>query len=82
METLLAILVLLTSAVSIIGWLWITAVAFSEGETLWGVGCLFLAPLCFVYAIFNFQELKIPFFMILGAFALRIAILAVTVGMG
>jgi hypothetical protein len=82
METILGILSLIALAAGIIGWLWITVMAFSEGETLWGVGCLILSPLCIVYGLMYFQELKIPFFMVVGGFVVRVAILAIAIGMG
>lgn len=82
METMLGILALAALAAGVIGWLWITVMAFSEGETLWGVGCLIISPLCIVYGLMNFQELKIPFFLVLGGFVGRIAIGAIAIGMG
>ena len=81
MGTMLGIFALIALAVGVIGWLWITVMAFSEGETLWGVGCLIISPLCVVYGLMNFQELKIPFFMVLGGFVGRIAIGAIALGM-
>lgn len=82
METMLGILALAALAAGVIGWLWITVMAFSEGETLWGVGCLIISPLCIVYGLMNFQELKIPFFLVLGGFVGRIAIGVIAIGMG
>lgn len=82
METILGILSLIALAAGIIGWLWITVMAFSEGETLWGVGCLIISPLCILFGLMHFQELKIPFFMVLGGFVVRVAILALAIGMG
>lgn len=81
METMLGILALVALAAGVIGWLWITVIAFSEGETLWGVGCLIISPLCIVYGLMNFQEMKIPFFMVLGGFVGRLAIGAIAIGM-
>jgi hypothetical protein len=80
METLLSIMAVIALAVGVIGWLWITVMALSEGETLWGVGCLFISPLCVVYGLLNFQELKVPLFMVLGGFVARIAIVAIVLG--
>lgn len=77
MTTLLGILAVTAIAVSIIGWLWITVMAFSEGEMLWGIGCLIISPLSIVYGLLNFHELKIPFFLALGGFLGRIAVGAV-----
>ena len=82
METILGILSLIALAAGVIGWLWITVMAFSEGETLWGVGCLIISPLCILFGLMHFQELKIPFFMVLGGFVVRVAILALAIGMG
>ncbi len=82
METILGILSLIALAAGVIGWLWITVMAFSEGETLWGVGCLIISPLCILFGLMHFQELKIPFFMVLGGFVVRVAILAIAIGMG
>ena len=74
METIFSILAMTVLAVGIIGWLWITVMAFSEGETLWGIGCLIISPLCVVYGLLNFQELKIPFIMVCVGFVGRIAL--------
>lgn len=81
METILGILSLIALAAGIIGWLWITVMAFSEGETLWGVGCLIISPLCILFGLMHFQDLKIPFFMVVGGFVVRVAILAMAIGM-
>ena len=81
METMLGILALVALAAGFVGWLWITVMAFSEGETLWGVGCLIFSPLCIVYGLMNFEELKIPFFMILGGIVGPIAIGGIAIGM-
>lgn len=81
METILGILSLIALAAGIIGWLWITVMAFSEGETLWGVGCLIISPLCILFGLMHFQELKIPLFMVIGGFVARVAILAMAIGM-
>lgn len=74
MEILLSILALTVMGVGVVGWLWITVMAFSEGETLWGVGCLIISPLCLVYGFLNLEELKIPFLMVLVGLAARIGI--------
>ena len=74
MESILGMLALVMLGAGIIGWLWITVMAFSEGETLWGVGCFIISPLCLVYGFLNFQELKIPFLMVLAGFVGRIGI--------
>lgn len=50
---------------SVVGWLWICVAAFSEGETLWGIGSLLLPFVCVIYGIINFQELKIPLGLVL-----------------
>ena len=81
METILGILSLIALAAGVIGWLWITVMAFSEGETLWGVGCLIISPLCILFGLMHFQDLKIPFFMVVGGFVVRVAILAMAIGM-
>ncbi|TWU31771.1 hypothetical protein [Novipirellula artificiosorum] len=74
METLINVLAVTVVGVSIIGWLWIVVAAFSDGETLWGIGCLIISPLCLVYGFLNFHELKIPFLMVLLGFAARVGI--------
>lgn len=56
--------------------------AFSEGETLWGVGCLLISPLCVIYGLLNYQELKVPLLMTVGGIIGRLAIGAITVPMG
>ncbi len=82
MEMLLGILAMTVLAVGVIGWLWITVMAFSEGETLWGVGCLIISPLCLIYGFLNLQELKIPFVMVLVGFVGRIGIGLLAASMG
>lgn len=73
MEILLSIIGMAAMAAAVIGWLWITVMAFSEGETLWGVGCLVISPLCVVYGLLNFQELKIPVLLLLAGLAGQIS---------
>ena len=82
METLFGILAMTALAASIIGWLWITVMAFSEGETLWGIGCLIISPLCLVYGFLNLQELKIPFGMVLVGLVGRIGLGLVAASVG
>lgn len=82
METIIGLLVLTVLGVGVVGWLWITVMAFSEGETLWGLGSLIFFPVCVIYALLNFQELKIPFFMITASFVLRILIGVAAIAMG
>ncbi|WP_430451799.1 hypothetical protein [Rhodopirellula europaea] len=48
-----------------------------RGEILWGIGCLIISPLCLVYGIMNYQELKIPVLMLGIGFAARIGVAAV-----
>lgn len=74
METLLYLLALTVIGVGVVGWLWITMMAFNEGETGWGIGCLILSPVCIIYGLLNFQELKVPFFMVVGGLVGRIGI--------
>ena len=68
--------------VGIIGWLWITVMAFSEGETLWGIGCLILSPLCIVYGFLNLPELKLPLILVLVGFIGRIGLTLLAISMG
>ncbi|SMP60870.1 hypothetical protein SAMN06265222_1079 [Neorhodopirellula lusitana] len=82
MEALLGLLAMTVLAVSVIGWLWITVKAFSEGEVLWGIGCLIISPLCLVYGFLNFHELKIPFLMVLGGFFGRLVIGLIATSLG
>ncbi|QEF98187.1 hypothetical protein Mal15_22360 [Stieleria maiorica] len=79
MELLLGLIAIAAIGISIIGWLWIVVMAFGEGEPLWGIGCLIISPLCLVYGLLNYQELKIPFMLILGGFIARIAVGAIAV---
>ncbi len=72
MLTLLSIVLLMFFAIGVIGWLWIVVLAFSEGEPLWGIGCLFIPPLTFVYGLLNYQEAKIPFWIVTAGFAINI----------
>ena len=82
METLFGLFAMAVFAVGIIGWLWIAVMAFNEGEVLWGLGCLIISPLCIVYAILNFEELKIPLFMVCGGFVGNIALVLIGSAMG
>lgn len=74
MESLIGILALAAMGVGIVGWLWITVMAFSDGETLWGIGCLIISPVSIIYGLLNFHELKVPVLMVCGAAILRIAL--------
>ncbi|TWT78965.1 hypothetical protein CA13_03620 [Planctomycetes bacterium CA13] len=82
MDMLLGILAMAVIGAGIVGWLWITVMAFSEGETLWGVGCLIISPLCLIYGFLNFHELKIPFFMLLIGIVGRIGLGLLAMGLG
>ncbi|MCA9139369.1 MAG: hypothetical protein KDB00_21490 [Planctomycetales bacterium] len=77
MESLLSIIAIAALGIGIIGWLWITVAAFSDGEALWGIGCIVISPVCVVYGLLNFQELKVPVLMVIGGFIMRIAIIAI-----
>ncbi|QDT01789.1 hypothetical protein K227x_01570 [Rubripirellula lacrimiformis] len=68
------ILALVALAVGAIGWLWITVTAFSDGDMLWGIGCLVLSPLCLVYGFLNLDELKVPLAMVVGGGVSQVAI--------
>ena len=72
MTTLLSIVLFTFFAAGVIGWLWIVVLAFSDGEALWGIGCLIFPPLTFVYGLLNYQEAKIPFWIVTAGFALNI----------
>lgn len=50
MEMLLGIVAMVTLGVSVVGWLWIVVTAFSDGDTLWGIGGLIISPLALVTA--------------------------------
>jgi hypothetical protein len=82
LTTLLLFLAYSVVAVGLIGWLWIVFLAFSEGETLWGIGCLLMPPLTVVYGFMNYQDAKIPFWIVTIGFGLNIAIriIAATIG--
>ena len=73
MTTLLVLLAYAILLVGVIGWLWIVILAFGEGETLWGIGCLIFPPLTVVYGRLNYQEAKIPFWIVTIGFGLNIA---------
>jgi hypothetical protein len=76
METVQEVVGALAIGASIIGWFWIAIMAFSEGDTFWGIGCLIVSPLCILYGIMNFQALKIPLFLVVGGLVARIAFAA------
>ncbi len=79
MEFVLSTLIWMVIVVGVIGWLWITVMAFSDGEMLWGIGCLIISPLCLVYGFLNFQELKIPLVLAGIGFVGRIGLGVVSV---
>ena len=64
----------------IVGWLWIVVLAFSAGETLWGIGSFVMPLLALVWGVLNFGEAKIPVILLSGAMAgsivLRVLIMA------
>ncbi|MEO9931786.1 hypothetical protein [Rhodopirellula bahusiensis] len=77
MDMLLNLLAIIAIGAGVVGWLWITIMAFSEGEILWGIGCLIISPISLVYGILNFQELKIPVLMLAIGFVARIGVEAI-----
>lgn len=79
MAALFVTLVFIASILGLVGWIWIVVLAFSEGETLWGVGCFCFAPLCFVYGILNFDECKVPLILLAAGTLTRIILAAATV---
>jgi hypothetical protein len=48
--------------------LWITVLAWQKG-ILWGLGCLFLPAVQFIYVALNWKETKSAFFLMLAGFA-------------
>ncbi len=74
MASLIGILALIAAGVGVIGWLWIVVTAFSEGEIIWGIGCLIISPLSIVYGLLNFDELKIPLFLVAGGLIARVGL--------
>ncbi len=80
METLIGLLGWGTFLCGFVGWIWITVFAFTEGETLWGVGCLIISPICLVFGFLNLQELKIPLALLIGGVVGKIAIAAISAG--
>lgn len=81
MDTLIGFLIITFMIVGAIGWLWIVVTAFSDGEAIWGVGCLILWPVSLIYGIMNFGDLRIPFFMLLVGMLGRIGLAVVAIAM-
>jgi len=64
--------------ISLVGWLvclvaliWIVVLAFQE-SVLWGLGCLFVAPISLVFVFMYWDEARRPFFFWLGGVVLSI----------
>jgi hypothetical protein len=74
MTTLLTVLAVGLLLVGMVGWLWIVILAFGEGEALWGLGCLIFPPLTVVYGGLNYQEAKIPFWIVTIGFGINVGI--------
>lgn len=74
MGLFLVLLSVLAAAAILIGWVWITFTAFTEGEFLWGIGCLIISPVCVIFGLLNFDELKIPVFLFTGGFISQLGI--------
>lgn len=74
MESLILVVMMAALAFSVIGWLWITVAAFGDGEVIWGIGCILLAPVSIIYGFLNFGELKIPVLMLCVGMASRFGI--------
>lgn len=82
---MVALLLFLAGAlalVGIVGWLWMVVIAFSNGEPLWGLGCLFIPPLGIVYGLMNYEEAKIPFWIVTVGFVSNIVIRVAAVAAG
>lgn len=65
-ETLFSLLAAIFWVAIISGWLWIIANAFTEGGALWGIGCVLFSPLCVIYAVLNYAQLKTPLLLAVG----------------
>ena len=81
METLFFLLWALGAAASFAGWLWLVVMAFSNGDTLWGIGGIFIGLIALIYGVMNFDEAKTPVLLsvagvvlaLLGAFGMAAA---------
>ncbi|MFO1065072.1 MAG: hypothetical protein U0892_14500 [Pirellulales bacterium] len=71
---MITILALLAVLIGLAGWLWIVVMAFSEGDTLWGVGGLIFPLIALIYGAINFQELKVPVILMRTGMVIRIAL--------
>ncbi|MCJ7730524.1 MAG: ankyrin repeat domain-containing protein [Sedimentisphaerales bacterium] len=58
-------------AVNLVGYIWIVVIAFKK-DIYWGFGC-FLAPVNFVFAIFNWDECRRPLLTIMAGFGICFA---------
>ena len=56
----MATLAWIFALMSFVGWIWIIVMCFQDGETLWGIGSIIIAPVALIYGIMNFGEAKIP----------------------
>ena len=82
MEAVIGVLMIMVAIVGFVGWGWITVTAFSEGEAVWGVGCLIFFPIALVYGIMNFAELKIPVILLAVGAVGRIGLAALAIAAG
>ena len=62
----------------VVGWLWIVVLAFSEGETLWGIGSLIIPLVALIFGIMNFEETKIPLLLMGIGFVGRVGLAMMT----
>ena len=69
---LLSVLTVVAVIASIVGWLWIVVLAFSDGETLWGIGSLIIPLVAVIYGILNYGDTKMPMILLAGGFVARI----------
>lgn len=73
MSTLLGLVVIAALFVIVIGAIWMLIQAFSE-SVLWGLGCLFLAPVQLAFLIVHWRKAKDPFFLqLMGVGAIFVA---------
>lgn len=65
------ILLMLGGLIALVGGIWLLVKAF-QTSILWGLGCLFLAPVQLVFIIMHWGEAKKPFLIYLAGLVLVI----------
>lgn len=71
MPVLNAVILILGMATAMVGSIWLIVVAFQE-SSVWGMGCLFFAPVGLVFVVLHWDDAHKPFFVQLAGIAILI----------